>query len=238
MYKNYNVVAVIPARGGSKGVKLKNLRKVNGRSLTELAVRAAKKSIYVDEIIISSDDQRIINEAERFGAKSLSLRPSSLSKDNSLSADVWRYEWNQAEVSLKKKFEISVLLEPTCPTRIAIDIDSSIEMLFSKSAGIIVTVSRNPAHFSPQKVIVLDDKCNFQFYHSQGVNHSLRQTIPEYFHRNGSCYASNRTHMIEKNLFLEQDAKALIIDRLMVNVDTEEDLIYANYLIKKQNFIE
>ena len=81
MYKNKTILAVIPARGGSKGIKLKNLRKIKNRSLIEITAKIVNDTKYIDEAIITSDDDKIICEAKKFGLNYYFKRPDTLSRD-------------------------------------------------------------------------------------------------------------------------------------------------------------
>ena len=95
------------------------------------------------------------------------------------------------------------------------------------------TVSRAPAHFTPHKCLTLDENGIIGFYHQNGRQFSIRQKIPDYYFRNGICYALKRYTLLEKGFIIEENCKAVVIERHVVNIDDEHDLEYAEFIYKK-----
>jgi CMP-N,N'-diacetyllegionaminic acid synthase len=230
-YKNLNVLAVIPARGGSKSIPRKNLQLVDGVSLVGRAALVAKSLVWLDNTIISSDDPEIIQEAERYGIDAPFIRPHELSNDEATSKDMWRHAWLSAEEFYGKTFDISLLLEPTSPLRLPEDIEKVMHIMHQNCAPAVVTISRTPAHFTPHKTLTLNDGDEIGFFLKHGLKYSRRQDIPVFYHRNGVCYAVHREHLIDRNQIMESGAIATIIDRPVVNIDEPIDLKIANWLI-------
>ena len=229
-YKNQNVLAVIPARGGSKSIPRKNLQLVDGVSLVGHAALVAKSLDWLDNAVITSDDAEIIKEAKRYGIDAPFVRPMSLSNDEASSKDVWRHAWLEAEAFYGKIFDISLLLEPTSPLRRPEDIEKVIDLLQQKGASAAVTVSRTPAHYTPHKTLTVNKNDELGYFLSEGGLYSRRQDIPNLYHRNGVCYAVRRDHLINHNLIMERGAIAVMIDRTVVNIDELLDLKIANWL--------
>lgn len=229
-YKNLNVLAVIPARGGSKSIPRKNLQLVDGVSLVGRAALIAKSLVWLDNTIISSDDSEIIQEAQRYGIDAPFIRPHELSSDEATSKDMWRHAWLSAEEFYGKFFDISLLLEPTSPLRCSEDIEKVMHIMHQKSAPAVVTISRTPAHFSPHKTLTVNDSKEIGYFFEEGSKYSRRQDIPRLYYRNGVCYAVRREQLIDHNLIMERAAIAVIIERPVVNVDEPLDLKIANWL--------
>lgn len=232
-FLGYSVLAVIPARGGSKGVPRKNLRKVAGMSLIEHAGGIAKSLNWLDATIISTDDDEIAAEARSNGVDVPFMRPDYLAGDAALSVDVWQHAWLASEDYYKKRFDLSIILEPTSPMRRPTDIELTVRALIDAKKSSAATVSPTPAHYTPHKTLTVDETGTIGFYLKNGSNYSLRQAIPQYYHRNGICYAATRANVIENKMIIEKDSIAVIIDRPIVNIDTFFDLEYANWLYER-----
>lgn len=232
MLNNYSILAVIPARGGSKSIPGKNLCKIGENSLVSIAAQLLNNLDFVDARILSTDDLDIAAEGLKCGVDVPFIRSKELSTDEANSVDMWRDAWARAEEYYNRKFDISLLLEPTSPMRSADDIYKTIMMLVSEKVGCVVTVSKTPAHFTPHKALKLTESNDLSFYIEKGEQFSLRQRIPDFYHRNGICYAVTREHLLNNGLLLEENTKALIIDRNVVNIDDPFDLEMARWLFE------
>ena len=231
---NLSVLAVIPARGGSKSIPGKNLCKINNNSLVSIAALLVNKINYIDAKILSTDDSAIAEEGKKYGIDVPFIRSENLSNDEATSIDMWRDAWIRAEFYFNRKFDISILLEPTSPLRTVDDINKKIEILITEKVGCAVTVSKTPSHYTPHKTLVISESNDVSFYLEKGSKFSLRQRIPDYYHRNGICYAVTREHLIVKGLLLEEDTKAVVIDRNVVNIDDPFDLELARWIYNKE----
>ncbi|MEQ9638520.1 MAG: acylneuraminate cytidylyltransferase family protein [Alphaproteobacteria bacterium] len=234
MIRGLSVLAVVPARGGSKSIPRKNLAQVGGMSLVGRAAALAKGIAWIDRVIVSTDDQEIADEAVRHGAEAPFLRPEALSSDTASSKDMWRHAWDAAETHYGQAFDLSVLLEPTSPLRRAADIDRTVATMLDQDAAAAATVSRTPAHYTPHKTLTADDG-TIGFYLPNGAQHSLRQTIPAYYHRNGACYALRRATLFEHDAIIERDCRAVVIDRHLVNIDDTFELELAAWLLARDS---
>ena len=233
-WEGKNVLAVVPARGGSKGIPRKNLKRVGSISLVARAAQIAAALPWIDEAIISTDDDEIMAEAMAYGLDAPFVRPLELSADGATSVDVWCHAWTAAEDHYQCEFHLSVLLEPTSPLRTPDDVERTIWALVDGGHRAAATVSPTPAHYTPHKTLTVEDG-TIGFYLEGGASHSLRQTIPQFFHRNGICYGVTREALIESGQILEQDCAAVIIDRPVVNIDEMFELELAEFLLARQS---
>jgi CMP-N-acetylneuraminic acid synthetase len=232
-YAGLSVLAVVPARGGSKSIPRKNLQTVGGVSLVGRAAALAASIAWIDEAVISSDDDEIIAEAVTHGIDAPFVRPPELASDTATSVDMWRHAWLAAEKHYGRSFAVSVLLEPTSPLRTADDIEHTVQALTAGNHAAAATVSPTPAHYTPHKTLTVDPQERIGFYLQGGSKFALRQTIPRYFHRNGLCYAVRRATLVDGGTILENDCVAVIIERPVVNIDDLFDLELAKFLLER-----
>jgi CMP-N-acetylneuraminic acid synthetase len=232
-YKGFKILAVIPARGGSKGIPKKNLCQLAGISLVGHAAKVAQSLEWIDRTVLSTDDEEIAEEGQKYGLEVPFMRPAELASDTARSHDVWKHAWLTCEGHYNERFDISILLEPTSPLRRPEDITLAVGALVESDCDAAATVSRAPAHFTPHKCLTLDENGIIGFYHQNGRQFSIRQKIPNYYFRNGICYALKRHTLVEKGTIIEENCKAVIIERFVVNIDDEHELEYAEFLFRK-----
>ena len=230
MIRGNRVLAVVPARGGSKSIPRKNLVEIGGISLVGRAVRVATSLGWIDRVVISTDDREIADEAVLHGAEAPFLRPDDLASDTANSKDMWRHAWAACEAHYGESYDLSVLLEPTSPLRMADDVTRTVETVLDSGAAAAATVSHTPAHFTPHKTLTMADG-RIGFYLPTGAKHALRQSIPDYYHRNGACYAVRKATLFEHDAIIEHDCMAVVIDRPMVNIDDAFELELAEWLL-------
>lgn len=231
--RGFTVLAVVPARGGSKSIPRKNLCHVGGISLAGRAAQMATSLPWVDRAILSTDDKEIAEECRAHGLDVPFMRPAELAGDLSTSVDMWRHAWLGAEKHYGMKFDISILLEPTSPLRQAGDMERTVRALLDGNHLAAATVSKAPAHFTPHKCLTVNDQGYIGFYLTDGASYSLRQKIPTYYFRNGVCYAVKRETLVDKGQILEERCAAVIIDRPLVNIDEPFDLELAEFLFAR-----
>jgi len=233
-WNNLNVLAVVPARGGSKSIPRKNLKQVGGMSLLARAARVINSLDWIDAAIISTDDEEIAEEARNHGLDVPFMRPAELSGDTANSMDMWSHAWNSCEQYYDKRFELSILLEPTSPLRHPQDIELTIRTLIEGDHRAAATVSPTPAHYTPHKTLTIDSDGIVGFYLQDGQKYSIRQGIPDYYHRNGICYAVTRQTLLQDRHILEDDCAAVIIERPVVNIDEPFDLELTEWLLSRE----
>lgn len=149
MYKNKTFLAIIPARGGSKGLPGKNIKELCGKPLIAWSIQSAQKSNYIDDVLVTTDYHDIANIAKRFGASVPFLRPEELASDTATSFDAIKHSIDYYKDKLKKEFDYIVLLEPTSPLREDSDIDNMIAKIVDNEEKFDSIVSIGEAHEHP-----------------------------------------------------------------------------------------
>jgi CMP-N,N'-diacetyllegionaminic acid synthase len=233
-YSGHAVLAVVPARGGSKGVPRKNLARVGGKTLIERAALVVKALPWLDAAALSTDDDEIAAEGRRCGLAVPFRRPAALAADNASAVEMWRHAWLECERLYGKRFELSVLLEPTSPLRRAEDVTRTVETLLSGNHAAAATVSRTPAHYAPEKTLSLRDGV-ISFAVPAGAQIRQRQQLPAYYHCNGACYALRRATLVDEGTIIERDCAAVLIERPLVNIDEPLDLELAQHLARGED---
>lgn len=227
------VLAVIPARGGSKGIPKKNLQEIGGISLVGRSILFARSLPWVDQIVLSTDSPEIAAEGKKYGLDVPFLRPAELATDTATGADAWKNAWLTSEKHWGKSFDISILLQPTSPFRQIKDVERTIDTMIQGGHAAATSISRVPGHYTPQKIFTLDPSKVLHFYASDGVRHSNRQSIPAYYTRNGLYYSVRRDTLIGKGQIVEENCAGILIDGHVVNIDEPIDLEWAEFIFQR-----
>jgi CMP-N,N'-diacetyllegionaminic acid synthase len=233
-FRGQRVFALVPARGGSKGIPGKNLRRIDGETLVARAAAIARAVPSIDRAVLSTDDPDIAAEGRRAGLDVPFIRPAELAGDCAKSVDMWRHAWLALEAEEGRRYELSVLLEPTSPLRRAADVEATLARLLDTGAKAATTVSHTPGHFTPHKTLTIDAAGRIGFFLPEGARFARRQDIPACFHRNGACYAVRRATIVDDRTLVESDCAAVVIDRAMVNIDEPIDLEIAEFLLDRE----
>ena len=223
-FMNKSVLIVIPARGGSKGIRQKNLRKVHGVSLTEWAVRSAidLSSWHESTIRLSSDDVRILAIASKYPRVVPSKRPEELSGDSVPDFQVLRYELSLAEQSLKYKIDTVVLLQPTSPLRNLNLVDEAVRKVKSGDFTSIWSISEVPLKYHPRKQLEIRSEELVLSVDSPLVR--ARQELTSTFIRNGVCYVFNRYTVLSDEKLMGSKCGYVRIPSETFNIDELADL--------------
>ncbi len=193
MYKCRKIIAVIPARGGSKGLPGKNIRPLAGKPLIGWTIEQALKSRLIDRVLVSTDDVTIAKKAKGFGADIPFMRPAWLAKDSSKIIDTLIYTLDQME-KRGESFDYLALLEPTSPLRRKNDIDDALRKLISNThyADSIISVGEIALEH-PVYAKKINPGGRISNYFKTGLSHALRQDVPPAFFPYGVIYASKVT---------------------------------------------
>ena len=203
MIGDRSVLAVITARGGSKGLPGKNLRPLGGRPLIAWTIEAALQSRVIDRLILSSDDANIIRTAEDLGCEAPFVRPPELSGDEAASIDVVLDAMDRSQ-----GFDVVVLLQPTSPLRSSADIDGAVAHMESIGAPACVSVSEAASH--PWLVFGEDASGRMKPYAPPPPGVSLRrQDLPRAWALNGAVYAADATWLRRQRAFLKPGETAV-----------------------------
>ena len=210
MYKGKTILAIIPARGGSKGLPGKNIKELHGKPLIGRSISQAPESKYIDEIFISTDSQEIANVAENCGVQVSSLRPAHLASDTASSMDFIEYTINLLEEQ-GKKFDYLILLEPTSPLRDVKDIDESIEMLIDHpTAKSVVGVCKSEGQH-PISLTKIND--GFLVTYIERNKSVRRQELEELYFFEGTVYATSIEGFRQYRLFYHKECLAYIVPK-------------------------
>ena len=232
------VLALIPARGGSKGVPRKNIKLLAGIPLISYTIRHALNSKLITDVIVSSEDDEIIKISKDFGANVPFVRPTALADDAAKSIDVIIHCLDYLK-SINKQYDLVCLLQPTYPFRNKNLIDDSIKKYISSNADSLVSVVRVPDHYNSNWQFKKKGKDLIINCENSNIK-SRRQDLDERFIRDGAIYLSS-TNLItdKKTLFGEHLSYYINSELTYINIDTPADWIKAEKFISKhKNFKE
>ena len=224
---NKTFLAIIPARGGSKRLPRKNILDLCGKPLISWSIEAALKSKYISKVVVSSDDEEILNISSNFGADIIK-RPYELANDTATTFDAIKHTINNLE-----KYDYIVLLQPTSPLRNENQIDEAIELLEEKQADAIVSVCE--MDHSPLWSNTLPKDGNMRGFLREEILNKRSQDLEKYYRVNGAVYICKTDKLLEnKSFFLKDNIFAYIMDRKSsIDIDEEIDFEIAKVLINK-----
>lgn len=228
MIYNQNVLAIIPARGGSKGVPRKNIKKLAGKPLIAWTIEEAKKSKYIDRLILSTEDLEIINVAKKYGCEVPFVRPSELALDETPGIEPILHA-----IRIIPHYEYIVLLQPTSPLRDVTDIDIAIEKSFQNDGCSVVSVSE--AEESPYWMYEIGDGNKMIPLLNVKSFPNRRQDIPKSYVLNGAVYVSSSKKLKSEKGFLEKNTLAYVMPKeRSLDIDTEFDFKLCELMVSKE----
>jgi CMP-N,N'-diacetyllegionaminic acid synthase len=233
MIADRRVLAVVPARGGSTGIKLKNLRTVGGVPLVVLAARIALDAPFVDRAILSTDHPDIAEAGRKAGLAVPFMRPEELSGPRVADWDVLVHALTEMERQDGVRYDIVVMLQPTSPGRRTEHVRATVEHLVDGKHDAVWTVSETDSKAHPLKQLTIDREGRLDYYDPAGAAIVARQQLAPVYHRNGIAYAITRQCLLEQKSIKGARTGAVVIDEPLVNIDTEFDLVLANLLAKE-----
>lgn len=222
MYKNKKILAVILARSGSKGIKNKNLKKINGTSLVGIAGLFAKKIKYIDLSIVSTDSIKIGKEAEKHNLKFFFKRPKSISGSKISEEKVLKHALLQAEKKTKNKYHVVISLPPTSPLRKINDVIKSIKKLVDEKYNAVWTISETDNKFHPYKALTIKNN-NLNFFSNEGNKIKYRQQLNKIYYRNGGAYVFDRNSIIAEKI-LPNKSSFILCKSKYISIDYDKDL--------------
>ncbi|GGD41416.1 hypothetical protein GCM10012288_14410 [Malaciobacter pacificus] len=221
-------LAIIPARGGSKRLPRKNVLDLSGKPLIVWSIEAGLKSKYISDVVVSSDDEEILEIAKESNAKTIK-RPQEFASDTATTFDTLKHT-----IENMKEYEYVVLLQPTSPLRNEKHIDEAIKLLEKKNADAVISVCK--MEHSPLWSNTLDDDLSMISFLSDEVLNKRSQDLPNYFRLNGAIYICNTSKFLEnKGFFLKENIFAYIMENdVSIDIDEKLDFIIANELMKSK----
>ena len=236
---NEEILAIIQARGGSKTIPGKNIKLIAGKPLISWTIEEAKKSKYIDRIVVSTDDKKIAAVAKKYGAEVPFLRPKKLAADKAKSIDLLQHALWWLKENENYCPDVVVQLKPTNPLRKAVHIDNCIKIfLKSKNIDSLITVTKSPAH--PLKTWKFSGDFLVPFipenvYRIKEAAKLPRQSLPEAFVQNSCVNIIRPDTILKKNSSIGKKVKGVIMEREdSINIDTLLDFMVAELLLKRR----
>lgn len=220
------MLAVVPARGGSKGLPRKNLRELCGVPLVVLAGRVAAQISEIDRAVVSTDSPEIVAVAVEGGLAAPFMRPESLSGDLIGDVDVLLHALEATEKADGTCYDIIVMLQPTSPLRTADEVRSCLHMFAANNADSVWSVSLIDRKYHPLKQLSVDGN-RLSYYDPRGSVIIARQQLDDTYIRNGVAYVLSRDCLTTRRSLMGEHAFACITTAPHISIDTAEDLVRA-----------
>jgi CMP-N,N'-diacetyllegionaminic acid synthase len=224
------MIAIIPARGGSKGLPGKNIMPLMGKPLIAYTIEAALKAHCITKVILSTDDPEIERIAISHGATSPFLRPARLANDKSLAIDNYIFTIQKLRELNGEKVESFIVLQPTSPLRTPEDIDMAYEIFKKNDADSVISYTEEAHPISWHKHIRNDGKLENIFDNKLDNRQDNRTS----YYPNGAIYIF-KTNLILKRTYFSENTFAFIMSRLRsIDIDTLDDFNYAEYILRSR----
>lgn len=234
MHDGRRILAVVPARGGSKGIPLKNLRTIGGVSLVARAGQVATSVTAIDRAVVSTDHEGIAAAAEAAGLAAPFRRPEDLSGPTIGDFDVLHHALATMEALDRTTYDIVLMLQPTSPSRTPQHVERTVRMLVEGGFDAVWTVSETDSKGHPLKQLVIGEANALDYYDPQGARIVARQQLKPVYHRNGIAYAFTRSCLVDQRTIKGRRTGALPIAEPVANIDTELDLAWAEFLLQRR----
>lgn len=217
------VLAIIPARGGSKGVPDKNIRLLRGKPLITYTISAALQSQLLSKVIVSTDSEKIAEIATRWGADVPFIRPDELAQDNTPTLPVLQHAL-QFLAKHNEYFDAVCLLQPTSPFRPSGFIDDAIRTFTIKDTDALVSVLPVPDEYNPHWAFISDNNGLLSIATGEKQIIPRRQDLPKAYFRDGALYLTKTNVLLKKNSIYGDSLSYIVSDpRHYVNIDTPQD---------------
>jgi len=223
MIQGRTILAVVPARGGSKGVPLKNLRPLRGKSLVAHVGDFVREVGVFDRAVVSTDHPEIAHEAMAHGLDAPFMRPPELSGDRIGDHPVVCHALEQVEALDKRPFDVVVMLQPTCPQRRPEHVVGAIEMLIKEGWNAVWTLSPADLKYHPLKSLTVGADRGLDYYDSVGGNIIARQQLSRVYYRNGAAYVISSDALRSANSLKPERTGALIVEEPLLSIDSLDD---------------
>lgn len=232
MISGNRVIAIIPARGGSKGLPGKNVKDLCGKPLLAWSIEAGLASEYIDEVMVTTDSEQIAHVAETVGASVPFLRPPELASDTATTFDAVKHVIDYYEISLNKRFDYIVLLEPTSPLRAQNDIDGMLERIDSLEGKYDAIVSLGEVHEHPSIMKRINNN-NIEPYCMELMMANRRQDNEIAYFPYGVAYIVKTKTLLEEKSFYPSRTMHWLIERYQCyEIDDIYDFIAVENIMK------
>lgn len=234
MYSGKRILAVVPARGGSKGIKLKNLRPIMGVPMVAQVGKVISNVDLIDRAVVSTDHEEIARVAEESGISAPFRRPERLSGDRVGDREVLDHALRKVEVLDHCVYDIVIMLQPTSPLRTADHVKDTITKLVDEDWDAVWTVSKTDSKSHPLKQLTVnEDDSRMDYYDPSGGQIIARQQLMPVYHRNGIVYGIKRNCLLDQKTIKGQKTAALILEGTFISIDTEWDIKLTEFIMKQ-----
>ena len=223
------MIAIIPARGGSKGLPGKNIKPLLNKPLIAYTIEAAQKSKYISKIIVSTDCEKIAETAIKYGAECPCLRPKDLASDSALAIETYKFVIDKLNKEGKEQVKDFIVLQPTSPLRDTNDIDNAISMFHEKKADSVISYTPEQHPISWHKY--LDEKNRFVSLFEEDIKN--RQEYQISYYPNGAIYVFKYSIILDNTYYTKNSFAYIMEQNKSVDIDTIDDFEYAEFLLKK-----
>lgn len=225
-------LAIVPARGGSKGIPLKNLRNVGGVPLIGRVGQICRELPWLDRAVVSTDHDEIAAVAEQYGLAAPFRRPPALSGDRIGDIEVLDHALRASEKIDDVRYDVVLMLQPTSPLRRAEHITGTVTKLIEGGWDAVWSVSETDSKGHPLKQLAVDRRDSALGYNDPaGATIIARQQLSSVYHRNGVAYAFTRECITDQKTIMGNRTGAFIIDEPMVSIDTEWDIRLVEFIL-------
>jgi len=234
---NMNILGIITARGGSVRVPFKNIRPLAGKPLIYYMISAARKSRYLQRVMVSTDDERIRSISIKYGAEAPFIRPKKIS-GNCASVLVTQHAVKFVEKQKKEKIDIAVTLQPTSPFCTGEHIDKCIDLLLKyKDVGSVFSAERIKQH--PEWMFDMENEKRVKPFMKGPIRgrRAVRQGLKKLIVPNGAVYVTRRYVLFEEATLISGKAMAYVMSRKdSIDIDHEIDLEFADFLLRRKKY--
>ena len=229
------LLAVIPARGDSKGVPRKNIASINNRPLISYTIDAALSVDRITDVVVSTDDEEIAKVAENLGAKVPFIRPANLATDSAESAPVIIHALKHMEAKHNWNYDAVIMLQPTSPLRTSDNINQALDLYSSKPCDSVVSII-SVGGYHPFRMKRLEGEQLVNYIDQGFWDMRPSQILPSVYIRNGAIYLLNRDILLKHEMLIGEHCLGLkMSDEDSINIDTRLDFIMAELLMKERN---
>ncbi len=229
MKKKFKILGLIPARAGSKGLKNKNILKINGKPLIQYTIDAAKNSKLISEIYVTSDCKKVYNISKKNNLNFIK-RPKNLAGDGTQIFDVIIHSINHLS-RINKKFDYVALLQPTTPLKTSLFIDLGIKKIILDKSDSLTSVYKVDDNHPARMYKINKKKLVPLFNKSQALN---RQKLENIYHRDGNIYIFKIKSLLKyKNLYGKKNSPLILNSKYKLNIDNKLDFLLAKTIMKK-----
>jgi len=234
MIATQNVLGIVLARSGSKGLPGKNIKLLCGKPLVAWSIEAGLFSKYIDDLVVSTDGAEIASLSKKLGAEVPFIRPSNLATDEASSVDAIIHALDYLE-NKGRYYDIVALLEPTSPLREASDIDAALELLINQNATAVVSVCKSEAQHPSFIFRMNNDSKKISPFLGRQPNALRRQDISSTYFLDGTIYCSTTDALKENRGFYHDDTRAVVMPKWKsLEIDDLDDFLMVEAIMRSR----